>query len=226
MELPERIDRVIEESKNPLQEDTNVSKGESHSFLSYIWTTPSLRDNKQQRIKLKQSPDVIEDNESGYRMSIQGMSSLNVISREISVKKKTDENTDLLFTSYSVHFDWAVFFEEFLINSLYPFTCWVNPYMHSWYDFSSFMKVLLTHGTAIMMIMLIVGTYMAGNIDDGEYVLPLVMYLLHKIVVALKYASLFPEEYSKLKSARDNVTVQSYQQQVQMIASWLGTAPI
>ena len=88
------------------------------------------------------------------------------------------------------------------------------------------MKVLLTHGTAIMLIMLIVGTYMAGNIDDGEYVLPLVMYLLHKIVVALKYASLFPEEYSKLKSARDNVTVQSYQQQVQMIASWLGSTSL
>ena len=226
MELPERIDRVIEERKNPLQEDTNFSKGESHSFLSYIWTTPSLRDNKQQRIKLKQSPDVIEDNESGYRMSIQGMSSLNVISREISVKKKTDENTDLLFTSYSVHFDWAVFFEEFLINSLFPFTCWVNPYMHSWIDFSSLIASFYTQGMPAMMIMLIVGTYMAGNIDDGEYVLPLVMYLLHKIVVALKYASLFPEEYSKLKSARDNATVQSYQQQVQMIASWLGTAPI
>ena len=221
MELPERSDRVIEESKNPLQEDTNLSEGESYSFLSYLWTAPPLKDHKPQRITLKQSPDVIEDIKSGYRVSIQGMSNLNMVNEGIS-----DQGKDLLFTSYSVHFDWAVFFEEFLINSLYPFTCWVNPYMHSWYDFSSFMKVLLTHGTAIMLIMLIVGTYMAGNIDDGEYVLPLVMYLLHKIVVALKYASLFPEEYSKLKSARDNATVQSYQQQVQMIASWLGTAPI
>ena len=116
MELPERSDRVIEESKNPLQEDTNFSKGESHSFLSYLWTTPSLRDNKQQRIKLKQSPDVIEDNESGYRISIQGMSNLNMINGEVVVKGITDQGKDLLFTGYSVYFSWSVFFEEFFVK--------------------------------------------------------------------------------------------------------------
>ena len=74
--------------------------------------------------------------------------------------------------------------------------------------------------------MLIISTYIAVDLNEGEYVLPLVMYLLHKVAVSLKYASLSPEEYSKLQSARDAATVQSYQQQVQMIASWLGTAPI
>ena len=73
MELPERSDRVIEESKNPLQDDTNVNRDESHSLSSYIWAVPSFMDEKQQRIKLKQSPYVTEDIESGYRMSIQGM---------------------------------------------------------------------------------------------------------------------------------------------------------
>ena len=221
MELPERSDRVIEESKNPLQEDTNLSEGESYSFLSYLWTAPPLKDNKPQRITLKQSPDVIEDIKSGYRVSIQGMSNLNMVNEGIS-----DQGKDLLFTSYSVYFNRAVFFEEFLLNSLHPFTCWVNPYMHSWNDFSSILGVVFVHGTPIMIIMLIISTYMAGDLNEGEYVLPLVMYLLHKVAVSLKYASLSPEEYSKLQSARDAATVQSYQQQVQMIASWLGTAPI
>ena len=221
MELPERSDRVIEESKNPLQEDTNLSEGESLSFLSYLWSAPPLKDNKPQRITLKQSPDVIEDIKSGYRVSIQGMSNLNMVNEGIS-----DQGKDLLFTSYSVYFNWAVFFEEFLLNSLFPFTCWVNPYMHTWNDFSSIVGVVFVQGTPIMIIMLIISTYMAGDLNEGEYVLPLVMYLLHKVAVSLKYASLSPEEYSKLQSARDAATVQSYQRQVQMIASWLGTAPI
>ena len=221
MELPERSDRVIEESKNPLQEDTNLSEGESYSFLSYLWTAPPLKDNKPQRITLKQSPDVIEDIKSGYRVSIQGMSNLNMVNEGIS-----DQGKDLLFTGYSVYFSWSVFFEEFFVNLLNPFTCWVNPYMHSWNDFSSILGVVFVHGTPIMIIMLIISTYMAGDLNEGEYVLPLVMYLLHKVAVSLKYASLSPEEYSKLQSARDAATVQSYQQQVQMIASWLGTAPI
>ena len=221
MELPERSDRVIEESKNPLQEDTNLSEGESLSFLSYLWSAPPLKDNKPQRITLKQSPDVIEDIKSGYRVSIQGMSNLNMVNEGIS-----DQGKDLLFTSYSVYFNRAVFFEEFLLNSLFPFTCWVNPYMHTWNDFSSIVGVVFVQGTPIMIIMLIISTYMAGDLNEGEYVLPLVMYLLHKVAVSLKYASLSPEEYSKLQSARDAATVQSYQQQVQMIASWLGTAPI
>ena len=63
MELPERSDRVIviEESKNPLQDDTNMNREESHSLSSYIWAVPSFMDEKQRRIKLKQSPYVIED---------------------------------------------------------------------------------------------------------------------------------------------------------------------
>ena len=218
----ERSDRVIEESKNPLQPiRVDDSGGESHSFLSFNWGTPLFKDTKQQKVKLKRSDEITKDRKSSsFRMSLQGMSSANMlVDGEVSLT--TDKSEDLLFISYSAYFDSNVFMEEFLVNLLHPFfSFWVHPYMHSFNSLNPH-YAFYVQGIPILLLLLIISRNQSNA--ESECILPIIMFTLHKVAIAFKYASLHPCEYKKLKDARDEETVNKYQAQLQMISAWLGS---
>ena len=69
MQLPQRSDRAVEESKNPL------NAGESGSSSSHSWGFPSFSSKTAHDIKLKRSNHVEQDRRSFTgRLSLQGLS--------------------------------------------------------------------------------------------------------------------------------------------------------
>ena len=220
MELPHRNDRPIEESKNPIhhQQQNDEFRGGAFSFFSFSWGVESSKSPDTARIELKQSNEVIKNRNSILgRVSLQGMPS-----GLISDTKKRDDGGGLLYTSYSVYFSYEIFVREFLLNVLHPyFSFYIDPYMHSYYT-SNPIVVLYITGVPIFVSLLALSTQFSSDIENTEFVLPILMFILHKVAVALKYASLHPDEYEKMRSARHDATVSNYQDQLQMVTGWLG----
>jgi len=64
------------------------------------------------------------------------------------------------------------------------------------------------------------------NIIGGAIWLPLVYYLSHKIIIALKYASLSPTEYKKFNETNHNAILSMhYRAQMQLISGWIALEP-
>ena len=135
MQLPQRSDRAVEERKNPLNAGGGREAPSSHS-----WGFPSFRSNTAHDIKLKRSNDVEQDRRSFTgRLSLQGLSgSPMLVDGTLSLNKDKDceKDTTFLLQSYSVYFDYNIFLKELVVNTCFPFTSWVDPYMHSFNNYS------------------------------------------------------------------------------------------
>ena len=219
MQLPQRSDRAVEESKNPLNAGRGREAPSSHS-----WGFPSFRSNTAHDIKLKRSNDVEQDRRSFTgRLSLQGLSgSPMLVDGTVSLNKDKDceKDTTFLLQSYSVYFDYNIFLKELVVNTCFPFTSWIDPYMHSFNDYR-FGPILFVIILPILLALIIVSNVIS-EVPNSEMALPVSMFILHKVAVALKYASLHPCEYKKLQDARDHDTVGRYQGSLQMLSSWLG----
>ena len=219
MQLPQRSDRAVEESKNPLN-----ARGSREAPSSHSWGFPSFSSKTAHDIKLKRSNHVEQDRRSFTgRLSLQGLSgSPMLIDGTVSLNKDKDRDKDTTFLlqSYSVYFDYNIFLKELVVNTCFPFTSWVDPYMHSFNNYS-FLSIYIVMVLPILLALLIVSNVIS-DIPNSEMTLPVSMFILHKVAVALKYASLHPCEYKKLQDARDHDTVSRYQGSLQMLSSWLG----
>ena len=134
--------------------------------------------------------------------------------------KDCEKDTTFLLQSYSVYFDYNIFLQELVVNTCFPFTSWVDPYMHFFNNYR-LMSIFYVMVLPILLALLIVSNVIS-DIPNTEMTLPVSMFILHKVAVALKYASLHPCEYKKLQDARDHDTVSRYQGSLQMLTSWLG----
>merc|ERR1719421_2109133 len=159
MELPHRTDRSIEESKNPLHplQQNEKNRDDVSSFFPFSWGMPSFSSSDSQQIELKQSKEVQEDRKSIIgRMSLQGMS----LHGDVSTGKSVQEH--VLYTSYSVYFNYEIFVKEFIVNMFHPFfTFWVDPYMHSFNNWSNPLSILYLHGIPVLTVLIVISAYLS-----------------------------------------------------------------
>ena len=113
--------------------------------------------------------------------------------------------------------------KEFIMHLVHPLFICVDPIMHGYYNRNPYYFFLI-HGIGPLIVLLIIASYQAGSvtaIDRTEWLLPFLCFVLHRSSVSLKYASLHPTEYQKLRLAPVEESLQ-YQQQLQILQGWLG----
>jgi len=123
---------------------------------------------------------------------------------------------DTIFDSAVCHFSLEVFLWELFANLFVPFTYCFNPIQHNYFNPSSMLSlVFFTHIPAAALILMLI-SYPLTLQDDVNISIPLFFYMTHKLMVALKYATLSPSEYQKISSVLSYEKGSKYQQQLQI----------
>ena len=195
------------DEKQPEESKTSLSSSVQHkNWFFHSWSMPSF--TKRTNMKLDRGMDVKQHNTLGS-------------DGDISLGKGESKKAvgDILFTGYCSCFDYSVFIKELTIHVLYPLFVWVDPCMHSFSSFEGEALIAIHILPASIMLAIILGHFY--NVFDETIILPIFLYVLHKIFVSVKYASLHPKEYEKLRRGSEE-EVKRYQRQLQMVTFYWG----
>jgi hypothetical protein len=134
-------------------------------------------------------------------------------------------NKLMIFDTVEDHFHADVFFLQLLMH-LVIFFAPLSPNMFAQEFFSRNPFAFFFNGGLTIITYLMIISYFGAPSDvfevmSGSIWIPLIYFLQHKLVVALKYASLSPSEYQRYMSVHDIKTLQIYQKQLQLVYAWL-----
>jgi hypothetical protein len=133
---------------------------------------------------------------------------------------------EIIFDSIAPNLDWLVFWKQ-LIAHVFVFLspCLIeNPVAQGFYG-TSIAKMFYNTILAAVVYMVIV-TYLAldhTNFDilAGACLIPVIYFVQHKLIIAVKYSSLTSSEYQRLMTCDDDKLYSIYSYQLQLISGWL-----
>lgn len=142
------------------------------------------------------------------------------------IVSNVDNNHDLMiFDTIQVQFNPSVFFFQLFIHCFIFFSFLSpNPSAQGFWG-TNFWFVFFNWGLTLILYVMIVSYFMAPSetfvVLSGALWIPLIYFVQHKLVVALKYASLSTSEYSRFMACDDSSITDIYRNQMQLIAAWL-----
>jgi len=152
--------------------------------------------------------------------------------------------TKLIFDTIDVQFTKRIFLFQVALNLvphaflivqfiIYPFTSYkITNWFAQGYTRTDFGNVLFNHIVPILVYVMVTCYWIAPNtptipntqaIQDvlgGACWIPLCFYILHRVTVGVKYASLTKTEYDRFMSSETLEQVSTYQNQLQLLTSW------
>jgi hypothetical protein len=143
-------------------------------------------------------------------------------------RESFDFNSDMIFDSIAVQFNSSVFFSQLLANTFIIFAPYVTNVRGQGFvcDFPRSCFPFVVNVIFPLLVYLMIASYYMMDTTD-EYILsgalwmPIIYFVQHKLIVALKYASLSDTEYKRFMSCKDFTTCSIYQSQMQLLAAWL-----
>ena len=133
----------------------------------------------------------------------------------------------LIFDSISTEFSLFIFIHQLLVHLLQPWLVFtVNPYTQSFIPRPSFANLWFTVVTPLLFFgMMISYSLSPDDIIFGAWIWPLLYYLLHKVVIATKYACLSKTEYHRFQTASKRHGPR-YRKQMELLSSWVKFDPM
>jgi hypothetical protein len=133
---------------------------------------------------------------------------------------------DFILDSIAVQYHASVFWVQFISHLFYPFAYFLVNYKMQGFsvtpsNWSGINFNLLFPSIIYAMIILY---YLCPAEDElpirGAYWVPMILFIQHRMTVALKYASLSPTEYSKFQHLTDVSKANRYTAQIQILTAW------
>lgn len=131
----------------------------------------------------------------------------------------------LIFDSIETSFDVNIFLWQFFVHVFYlPWPLLENPRAQLFLQ-TNWGSLYFNHVQPLMTVIMVL-SFVAMPSGDFYVIswalwVPLVLYLTHKIMVAVKYATMSMTEYQRLMETRNGAKIDVYQSQLQLLASWL-----
>lgn len=130
----------------------------------------------------------------------------------------SNDMKNVFFDTIGVQFHFRTFLFQWIAHLLLPlFPCMIN-----WEG--QIASVLFTWITPCLSYLMIIsylladGEHTAGM--EGAFLIPLIYYLQHRLVIAIKYGSLSQTEYKKFMNCRDKELAVFYREQMQLGQGW------
>jgi hypothetical protein len=99
-----------------------------------------------------------------------------------------------IYDTIKLYFCLKVFIIELAVHMFWPMFNWYHPLAHGHRLNEPIMVHIFTSLVPICLIMSCIAYWKAG-LHQGEIVLPILLFIIHRVMVAFKYASLSPTEY-------------------------------
>lgn len=132
----------------------------------------------------------------------------------------------IFFDSIVAEFSMEIFIKQFFVHVFHPLLIWtVNADAQGFISYS-IANIFLGYIQPILVYIMIISY--ALSIDQvlvGAIIFPLIFYVLHKIVVATKYACLSKSEYERFQSSK-RPHAQRYRKQMELVSGWLRRDPL
>jgi len=152
-----------------------------------------------------------------------------VVILEACLNKADKLDSQFIYQFAQPTFHLGVYLEQLFIQTfpqvsmiLFPFRNWV-PYGFLSVKFPIVYNHVLPLSTLTVVVIFAATQTMGEDVAycfDGFLWVPLLFYLLHRHCIAVKYATLHPEEYKKIVTCKTWEQAQQFQQQMQLITSW------
>ena len=152
-----------------------------------------------------------------------------VVILEACLNKADKLDSQFIYQFAQPTFNLGIYLEQLLIQTLPPLAMLLFP-TRNWvpYGFlSAKFPIIYNHIlplSTLAVVVIFAATQTMGDNDsfcfDGFLWVPLLFYLLHRHCIAIKYATLHPEEYKKIITVKTWEQAQRFQQQMQLITSW------
>jgi len=136
---------------------------------------------------------------------------------------------DVFFDALSVQFHFGTFLYQLIAHLLLPlYFFMVNRHGQVTADF---LNIAGSVGAPLLVYLMIVSYNMIPSVDrepamDGAFVIPLIYFLQHRMVIAIKYGSMSRTEYHRFMSCLDRATCCKYLAQVQLFQGWYDFNPL
>lgn len=118
---------------------------------------------------------------------------------EVGVSDAKDTNDSrVIFETSSIIFNPRHFLLELIVHILYPFFNWYSPKAHQFGPVRelSFPALLFVHVSNILVYVMIIANYMSNYVNDYTWIAPYMLFVVHRIMVAVKYGSFSNSEYA------------------------------
>ena len=154
-----------------------------------------------------------------------------VVILEACLNKADKLDSQFIYQFAQPTFNLDVYLEQLLIQTLPPLAMLLFP-TRNWvpYGFlSAKFPIIYNHIlplSTLAVVVIFAATQTLGLRDDDSFCfdgflwVPLLFYLLHRHCIAIKYATLHPEEYKKIVTVKTWEQAQRFQHQMQLITSW------
>lgn len=157
------------------------------------------------------------------------ISTNNTMLRQLSttpVPGPEDISEEIIFDAISPNFDFKIFVKQLLSHVL----IFLAPFLLSNLTVNHFIRsstfaIFFNTGLPILVYIIILSYFLADNnnseILSGALFFPVIYFIQHKLIVAVKYASLSTTEYYRIMNCKEEKLVDHYQSQLQLISGWL-----
>jgi hypothetical protein len=161
-------------------------------------------------------------------------SSNNPLHKSTSFKSNSSTDTEpievadplIFFDSIVIEFSIEIFIKQFFVHVFHPLLIWtVNADAQGFISYSIPNMFLSYLQPILVYIMIITYAVSKDRVLVGAMNFPLIYYLLHKVVVAAKYACLSRSEYERFKSSK-RPHAQRYRKQMELVSGWLRRDPL
>jgi hypothetical protein len=136
---------------------------------------------------------------------------------------------DIFFDTIGVQFHFETFIRQLLAHLVVPLFPFIAN-VHGQVDRTILSKLGAWVSPVAVCVMLIaycmVPNSNANHTMRGAYIMPLVYFLQHRFVIALKYGSLSRTEYQKFMDCTDKALCASYIDQMQLFLGWYNLRPL
>ena len=106
-----------------------------------------------------------------------------------------NRKANFVYESANVSFDSSQFLWELLVNALHPLFVWYAPVPHIFWPIKSFNTFVFIHGTSILVLLTLVSTFTSSVLDKSDCIIPMMVFLMHRTMVAVKYGCYTRSEY-------------------------------
>ncbi len=138
------------------------------------------------------------------------------------------DKTIMIFDSIALQFSVRVFFRQLLAHTVIIFAPFVTNVTAQGFTKNiqnEIMPIVYNIVFPLILYLMLISYFMCPAQDKrilaGAFLIPLIYFIQHKLIVALKYASLSDTEYLRFMTCKDYKITQIYQSQMQLIAAWL-----
>jgi hypothetical protein len=132
----------------------------------------------------------------------------------------------LLFDAIGIQFHLNIFFKQFFMHIFFPALLFFseNPTAQGVRrDFPSIWWTCISP----LLVYIMIGSYFSLSDSDQNVLgqalfIPLMLYAVHRIIIALKYASLSVTEYDRFMKCKDPATIKQFNSQIHLDTGWVG----